>query len=50
MIVLADCCASFTEEMDDFALRAILPLLGTVATSAELVEALAEVSSSLVEA
>ena len=48
--VLADCCASFNAEMDDFALQTILPLLGTVTTSAEFVQALTEVPSSLVEA
>src|SRR5919109_1589941 len=45
--VLADCCASFSAEMDDFALQTILPLLGTVTTSAEFVQALTEVPSSL---
>jgi nicotinamidase-related amidase len=50
VIVLADCCASYSAEMDDFALQTILPLLGTVTTSAEFVQALTEVPSSLVEA
>jgi nicotinamidase-related amidase len=50
VIVLADCCASFTAEMDDYALQTILPLLGTVTTSSEFVQALTEVPSSLVEA
>jgi nicotinamidase-related amidase len=50
VIVLADCCASYTAEMDAFALQTILPLLGTVTTSAEFIQALTGVPSSLVEA
>jgi ureidoacrylate peracid hydrolase len=50
VVVLADCCASYSAEMDDFALQAILPLLGTVTSCGEFIEALTEVPSSLVEA
>lgn len=41
VIVLHDCCASLTEEMHQFAIEAVLPLLGEVATADELIEALA---------
>jgi len=37
VIVLSDCCASFTDEMHRFTLDAILPQLVTVTTSEELV-------------
>jgi nicotinamidase-related amidase len=41
VIVLSDCCASFTDEMHRFSLDAILPQLGTVTTSEELASSLA---------
>jgi nicotinamidase-related amidase len=40
VIVLSDCCASFTGEMHRFALDAILPQLGTVTTSQEFINSL----------
>ena len=40
VIVLSDCCASFTDEMHRFALEAILPQLGKLATSEEFVSSL----------
>jgi nicotinamidase-related amidase len=40
VIVLSDCCASFDDEMHRFALDAILPQLGTVMTSEELIGSL----------
>jgi nicotinamidase-related amidase len=40
VIVLSDCCASFTDEMHRFALDAILPQLGRVTTSEEFVSSL----------
>jgi nicotinamidase-related amidase len=40
VIVLSDCCASFTDEMHRFALDAILPQLGTVTKSEEFVNSL----------
>ena len=41
LIVLSDCCASFTDEMHRFALEAILPQLGKLETSEEFVSSLA---------
>ena len=40
VIVLSDCCASFSDEMHRFALDAILPQLGTVTTSGEFINSL----------
>jgi nicotinamidase-related amidase len=40
VMVLSDCCASFTDEMHRFALDAILPQLATVTTSEEFVSSL----------
>jgi nicotinamidase-related amidase len=41
VIVLSDCCASFTDEMHRFSLDAILPQLGTVTTAVEFASSLA---------
>jgi nicotinamidase-related amidase len=40
VIVLEDCCASFTAEMHQFSIQGVLPLLGEVATMDELIESL----------
>ena len=40
VVVLGDCCATFTDEMHRFALDAILPQLGTVTSSEEFVSSL----------
>lgn len=41
VIVLGDCCATFNDEMNRFALEVTLPLLGTVTTSDEFISSLA---------
>ena len=41
VVVLEDCCASFSDEMHKFSCSQILPVLGSVWTSAEFEEALA---------
>jgi nicotinamidase-related amidase len=44
VIVLEDCCAGFTDEMHEFSVTKILPLLGTVSDSASFESALEELS------
>jgi nicotinamidase-related amidase len=50
VIVLADCCATFAEEMQRFALEVTLPLLGTVTTAEEFASAVAGVAAQLTRA
>lgn len=50
VVVLGDCCATFTEEMHRFALEVTLPLLGTVTTADEFASALTDVPASLANA
>lgn len=50
VIVLGDCCATFTDEMHRFALETTLPLLGTVTTADEFASALTDVPASLTHA
>ncbi len=41
VIVLEDCCASFTEDMHQFSIQAVLPQLGEVVATDDVIRALA---------